>query len=295
MQNAHDIHYRPLRRIDDLHQVVDLQHLVWGEEAEAIVPLNMLYSLAANGNPIIGAFDGQLLVGFSLAFFGLDLQGADRPAMSNLKLASKRLAVHPDYRSAGIGYQLKLEQKAFADQQGVSLITWTFNPLVSRNAYLNLHKLGAMGRQFIPDYFGDIFGQTDSLGYSDRLICEWWLRSNRVQERLHGSRPALTAEQYVLGNAQLINPIQIGLNDLLMPYEGEAILGENHLLLVEIPSDINNFSLDPSLAKSWREHIRSVFEQTFAAGYIVTDFLYEVYEGRQRSLYVMGFDGGVTP
>jgi predicted GNAT superfamily acetyltransferase len=124
----HDLSYRLLREVDDLRQVVNLQRLVWGDDPEAQVPLNVLYSLAVNGSPIIGAFDGDLLVGFSLAFFSLDHQDSSRPAIANLKLASKRLAVHPDYRSSGIGFELKIEQKAFANQQGVRLITWTFDP-----------------------------------------------------------------------------------------------------------------------------------------------------------------------
>src|SRR5688572_2152408 len=102
-----DISYRLLYNAAELRQVVDLQHLIWGDTPEVVVPVNMLFSLAHNGCPIIGAFAGEMLVGFSIAFFGTAIPDSSRPALANLKLASKRLGVHPDYRSSGIGLALK--------------------------------------------------------------------------------------------------------------------------------------------------------------------------------------------
>jgi predicted GNAT superfamily acetyltransferase len=291
METVNDITYRLLRRGDDLHQVLDLQRLVWSDNPETLVPLHMLYSLVTNGCPLIGAFDEGLLVGFSLAFIAIDVQDSSRPAAANLKLASKRLAVHPDYRSSGIGYRLKLEQKQYAHQQGIRLITWTFDPLISRNAYFHVRKLGGIARYFYRDFYDQAPGQVDAIGSSDRMICEWWITSNRVEERLHGTRRDLMLEQYLSGGAPIINPSVEGANGLLMPSEGEVILDDQSLLLVEIPPDTSRFFDDPSLAKSWRNHTRAAFGLTFGAGYIVTDFLHEEYEGRARSFYVMGFDG----
>jgi predicted GNAT superfamily acetyltransferase len=253
--------------------------------------MHMLYSLALNGSPLIGAFDGGMMVGFSIAFIAIDMQESSRPAASNLKLASKRLAVHPDYRSSGSGYRLKLQQKEFAHQQGIRLITWTFDPLNSRNAYFHTRKLGGIARQFYKDYYGQAPGQVDAFGSTDRMICEWWITSNRVEERLHGNRRELKLAQYLSGGAPILNPSIEGAHGLLMPCEGEVELGDNSLLLVEIPPDTSQFFDDPSLAKSWRNHTRAAFGLTFGAGYIVTDFLHEEYEGRPRSFYVMGFDG----
>jgi predicted GNAT superfamily acetyltransferase len=291
MDTVNDITYKLLRSRDDLQQVLGLQKLVWSESPDAQVPLHMLYSLTANGSPLIGAFDEGLLVGFSLGFIAIDVQDSSRPAAANLKLAGKRLAVHPDYRSTGIGYRLKLEQKAFAHQQGIRLITWTFDPLISRNAYFHIRKLGGIARYFREDYYDQAPGQVDAIGSSDRMICEWWITSNRVEERLHGKRRDLMLEQYLSGGAPILNPSIDGANGLLMPCEREVTLGDHVLLLVEIPPDTSQFFDDPSLAKSWRNHTRAAFGLTFGAGYIVTDFLHEEYEGRPRSFYVMGFDG----
>jgi len=283
--------YRPLHDAEDMRQAVELQKMVWGDDPEGVVPVHMLYSLADNGNPILGAFDGALLVGFSLAFLGTDVS-SNRPAMANLKLASKRLAVHPDYRSSGIGFRLKLAQKEFADKQGIRLITWTFDPLISRNAYFHIHKLGAIARRFKADYFGQIVGQVDAIGTSDRLVCEWWLTSNRVEERLFGKRPPLTVQQYVEASAGIINPTVVGAKNLLMPFEGEVELDTSyHMLLAEIPADTNLFWGDPSLTMSWRHHTRAVFDLIFGAGYVATDFLRQEYQGRERGFYLMSYDG----
>lgn len=289
MQSSDDITYRLLRTTDELRGVVELQKLVWGENPEGIVPLNMLFSLASNGCPIIGAFAGELLVGFSLAFFGIYVPDSPRPAAANLKLASKRLAVHPDYRSSGIGYRLKLEQKQFANQQGIRLITWTFDPLISRNAHLHIRRLGGLVREYHVDYYDQIWGQMDAIGASDRMMCEWWITSRRVEERLYGTRRSLGLAQYLDAGTPLLNPTSVGSGGEAMPFEGTITLTQRNLVLVEIPPEMPS---DPTLLRHWREHSRAVFKHVFAAGYIVTDFLHEEYEGRERSFYVMGFDGG---
>lgn len=287
------IEYRLIRQPDDLHQVVELQKLVhgWGHESDALISFHMLVSLMRSGAPIIGAFDGELLVGFSIGFFGLHNIHSERPALANLKIASKRMGVHPDYRNSGIGLQLKREQRHFAKQQGIELVTWTFDPLKSRNAHLYIRKLGGMVRQYVQDYYGTNHEMTDITGHSDRFVCEWWINSRRVEERLNGNRPNLTLRQYLEGGVEILNPT-VGRSDgLSEPYSGSVTVGGTSMLLVEIPADENDLSRYETLEKIWRSHARLVLEAVFETGYIVTDFLHEEYEGRQRSFYLMGFDG----
>lgn len=289
--SATKIDYRLLRDVKSLRQVADLQVMIWGDDPAAHIPLHMLLSLANNGSPIIGAFDHDLMVGFSVGFFGLALPNNDRPAMANIKIASKRMAVHPDYRGNGIGYQLKLEQLNFANEQGVRLITWTFDPLISRNAYLYIHKVGAIVRAFVRDFYADAPGQIDSITQTDRCFCEWWVTSNRVEERINGTRPPLTLDAYLSGNAPILNPTTVDADGIPQPYMGSIELPDSSLVLIEIPERKEHLSQNDELGQIWRDHSRFVFALAFQNGYVATDFLHETYEGRERSFYVMGFDG----
>jgi predicted GNAT superfamily acetyltransferase len=88
-----------------------------------------------------------------------------------------------------------------------------------------------------------------------------------------------------------VNPSKTTPDGKVVPGEGSFVFGENHLLMVEIPSDYDACFADPAIAQSWRDHTRIVFGEVFRAGYIATDFLHEEYEGRMRAFYVFGFDG----
>lgn len=287
-----EITYRLLDQVADLQQVVALQKLIWGEDPNNNIPLHMLHSLSMAGCPLIGAFHEDHLVGFSAALFGLESRHSERPAIVNLKLASKRLAVHPDYRSSGIARQMKIEQYHFAKKQGIQHISWTFDPLLSRNAHLYIRRLGGMVRQFYVDYYQGYLGQLDTIGGTDRMICDWWINTKRVEERLFGHRKALGIKQYLEANAPIVNPVIFDPNLHPLPPEGSIDLGEHSLLLVEIPSDLGPLRQNEALAHSWREHSRAIFDALFGYGYIVTDFLHEDHEGHRRSFYVFGLDKG---
>ena len=105
---------------------------------------------------MIGAWDDDKLVGFVLGFLGTDEGDPNRPAMTRLKHCSHMLAVLPDYRDKGVGYQLKIAQYHAVNQQAVRLITWTFDPVESRNANLNIARLGAISRTYKRDNYGEM-------------------------------------------------------------------------------------------------------------------------------------------
>jgi predicted GNAT superfamily acetyltransferase len=287
-----EISYRAIQNMADLRQVFQLQQLIWGENSQSLIPPHELYSLVTAGCPLIGAFERDLLVGFSVGFFGLAHLNSSRPAMANLKLASKRMAVHPDYRSQGIALHLKTEQYHFAKSQGLQLITWTFDPLISRNAYLYLHKLGAVVTQFVPDYYDDLMGQLNAIPGTDRMICEWWVGSKRAEERLFGQRKSLSLHDYLLGGLPIVNLPLYNEHGQPIPTERPLPLGQHAILLMEIPSQNDLLAQFPELGIAWREHTRHTFDQLFGAGYIVTDFLHDLYEHRQRSFYVFSYEGG---
>jgi predicted GNAT superfamily acetyltransferase len=157
----------------------------------------------------------------------------------------------------------------------MGLMTWTFDPLESRNARLNFHKLGAICRTYLRDLYGDMRDTLNAGLPSDRFQVEWHIASAHVAERLsdkwHG--PSLSALQ--AEGAPVLNRIRAGGGDLpepsqrLFPIRGERVL-------VQIPARFQTIkSLDLGLALAWREHTRGLFEDAFAAGYVVIDLLFE--------------------
>ncbi|MBL8145495.1 MAG: GNAT family N-acetyltransferase, partial [Anaerolineae bacterium] len=137
-----EITIRPLVRLDELRAMVELQHTYWGDDGESVVPAQMLFSLTSHGGHVLAAFDDGQPVGMLIGFIGTDSEVTDRPAMANLQLVSKRMVVLPDHRGSGIGFRLKQAQRDLAMQQGLRLVTWTFDPVMALNAHLNIRKLG---------------------------------------------------------------------------------------------------------------------------------------------------------
>ena len=126
-----------------------LQSEVWNLPDVEIVPLHVLVTAAKNGGLLLGAFDGDRLAGFVFGFPGLTADG-------RLKHCSHMAGVHPDYRDQNLGYRLKLAQREVVLSQGIDLITWTFDPLEARNAWLNFHKLGAVCNTYLRNVYGDM-------------------------------------------------------------------------------------------------------------------------------------------
>ncbi len=279
---------RPLKTLEELQAVEALQRLVW-DDPTTVIYQHMLISLARNGGSILGALQGDQLIGFIISYLGLEAPESERPAMANLKLVSQRMAVRPEYRGMGVGYELKLAQRSLAIGLGIRLITWTFDPLLSRNAHLNIRKLGAIGQVYYRDYYGSDTSALVKLHSSDRLLAEWWVTSNRVEQRINGRRASLTLQQYLEGNANILNPTTVNTQGLPVPAEHTDQL-HSTLALVEIPTDYDAIvSCDPDLARAWRAHSREVLEQLLNDGYAVTDFIHGTYEGRERSFYVLSY------
>ncbi|RMF77478.1 MAG: GNAT family N-acetyltransferase [Chloroflexi bacterium] len=285
-----EIEYRPLHTLDEMRVVVQLQRTYWGEDTEAAIPAHMLLSLANHGGHVIGALDDTKLIGAVIGFIGTSTRAedSDRPAMTNLQLVSKRMVVLPEYRNQGVGYHLKLEQRKQAIKQGIRLITWTFDPLLAANAYFNIRKLGAITHVYYENYYGTTeSGGLTTLGSSDRLLVEWWVTNQRVKERINGDRSNLNLRHYLEANTTILNPTTVRTGGI--PWPPETIeLSSSTFALLEIPSDYRAIvHTDESLAQAWRLHIRGAFLTLLSRGYLVTDFVHEEYEGRDRAFYLL--------
>jgi predicted GNAT superfamily acetyltransferase len=278
---------RPLDTMQDVNQVEELQLRVWPGSERDVVPGHILITLAHNGATLLGAFDGDRLVGFVLGFLGLDSDTPERVAMARLKHCSHMLGVDPAYQDHGIGMALKLAQRREVEEQGIRLITWTYDPLQSRNAHLNIRRLGGIARTYLANAYGEMRDELNQGVSSDRFLLEWWITSPRVVARIDRSRAPLDLANFLAAGAQKVNPAVLRHDDLLEPADSLQPM-EGNLLLVEIPGDFDRIrQRDIGLAAAWREHTRHIFESGFEQGYMATDFVHLGEEKYPRSYYLL--------
>ena len=280
-----------LVEIEDFRATGELQRLIWPGSDIEVVPLHMLLTVARNGGLVLGAWDDDKLVGFLFGFLGTDDASSKRVAAARLKHASHQLGVHPNYRDRHIGSQLKLAQREAVLEDGVRLATWTYDPLETRNANLNLRKLGGIVRRYKRDYYGEMGDELNAGLPSDRFIVEWWLTSNRVKERVSGNRKPVTFEQYMEADLPIINSPAIDEKGFLNPTEYVFETVDKMLLLVQVPVNFQQIKAeDPELARKWRLHSRSVFEGTIGAGFIITDYIHKPdYDTGSAGFYVLSY------
>jgi len=279
----------PITTTERFHECEEVQKAVWGMQERDIVPLHLLVTAQKNGGLVLGAFDKRgRMVGFVFGFLGArepDEEG--EPLSKRLKHCSHMMGVLAEYRGQGIGYQLKLAQREWVLRQGLELITWTYDPLESMNAALNIGKLGCICRRYLREVYGEMREALNVGLPSDRFLAEWWLTSQRVVERLERGWRRRSLEEVLQAGGQVLNPAVVREDGLVEPLEA-ACSPQSPLVLVEIPGHIQGIkAVDMALARRWRLHTRQVFEECFAAGYTVTDFVSEVREGRRRSYYVL--------
>ncbi|MCG3206668.1 MAG: hypothetical protein FOGNACKC_00267 [Anaerolineae bacterium] len=250
------ISIRTPQTIAEFDWVEQLQAEIWGSREDA-VPSHLLLTLAKESGIVHVMLDGETPIGFSFGFLSRTESGL-------LKLASHQAGVRAAYRGQGLGYQLKLAQREAALALGLKLITWTFDPLQSANARLNLHKLGAVCRTYYRNLYGDMADLLNEGLPSDRFRVDWWLESGHVAARLAGEdSPAEPALPAVPRFSPPANPAAF-----LESLAGPACL-------VEIPANLPQLKTDdPALARRWRLDTRQIFETLFARGYTAIDLLH---------------------
>jgi len=174
---------RTCTAVAEFEQMVELQLRVWGYSERDAVPTIMFVVAARTGGQVIGAFDGEQMVGFALAYPGLH---DGKPYMH-----SHMAAVLPAYRDLGIGRELKLAQRADALARGIARIEWTFDPLQTKNAYFNICRLGVIIRRYLLDVYGSTSSPLHGGLPTDRLLAEWHLESDHVANVLAGRPPMI--------------------------------------------------------------------------------------------------------
>ncbi|MFD3485074.1 GNAT family N-acetyltransferase [Streptomyces sp. NPDC058665] len=249
---------RELARHDELEAVSRLYDTIWHPDpSKPLMTTELLRALSKSGNYVTGAYDGDELVGASVAFFGAPRDGC---LYSHIAGVSARMRGH------NVGYVLKLHQRAWALQHGASTICWTFDPLVRRNAYFNLVKLAASPAEYLPDFYGGMHDAINGGDESDRLLVRWDLTAPRVVAASagHGTLFDVAAER-AAGAAVALDVSQAG-----RPVSGPR---DAETLLVSVPSDIEALrTQDPQAAKDWRQALREVLGGLLDDGARVTGF-----------------------
>ncbi len=279
-----DFTIRLIESPEEMRLVEELQRDVWPGSETDVVPLHMLITAVHNGGIVLGAFSGEKIAGFVFGFAGLE----ETPDGPRLKHCSHMMGIHPDHRSGGIGFALKRAQWQMVRHQGLDHITWTYDPLLSRNAYLNIAKLGAVCTTYRRSEYGEMRDGLNAGLPSDRFQVDWWINTRRVESRL-GKRPRPTLKMTHIARSGLRPFYALHHAEDGLPRPPEQVPPfEDRLLLAEIPGDFLDLkSRDFSLARDWRFFTRELFETAFKADYIVTDFIHDQNDGSPRGLYVL--------
>ncbi len=251
---------RPLGTSEDYAQCVELQRDTWGRDFAEIVPPALLQVSQKVGGVAAGAFDeGDRLIGF---VYGVS--GIKRGRLSHW---SHMLAVRPEWSGVGVGTRLKLHQRQTLLGLGIGVAYWTFDPLVARNAHLNLNRLGAGIIEYTPNMYGDTGSDLHSGLGTDRFLVAWELDAPQVERALAGTLPT---------TAPLTSELQaIQLDDEGTPTIPTDIeLPETDPVLIAVPADIHAVKTEsPELAWRWRELTRRALQWYLARQYRVQGFI----------------------
>ena len=163
---------RKCEGIEEFQRCVELQRIIWGEVDLEVEPVTLFVVASHTGGQVLGAFDGERLVGFTLAVAGFK--------DNTVFLHSHMTGLLAEYRDRKVGRMLKLFQREEALGRGIRLVVWTFDPLEIRNAHFNLNRLGAIARKYLPNLYGLTTSPMHRGLPTDRLVAEWQLDSPRV-------------------------------------------------------------------------------------------------------------------
>lgn len=252
---------RELGEISEFELVTDLFDGIWKPDpANTPANVELMVALSHSGNYVAGAFQGEELVGASVGFLA----------------APPGTALHSHVTGTvvgrGIGFALKLHQRAWALSRGLTRITWSYDPLVRRNAYFNIAKLGARPERYLPSFYGQMADAINAGDESDRLLAVWRLADPHAVAACSGKvKPPPVPVDAVVALSAEANLPAVGRTD-------------GRVLLVQTPSDIETLRrTDPGSALAWRRAVREVLGGLLDEGARVTGFTAEGHYILERS------------
>jgi len=242
-----------LSELADLRRLAELFVVVWGRPGEPPISSDILKALAHSGNYVAGAFLDGRLIGGLVGWLGRD-------PSEHLHMHSHILGVLPGSEAHGLGFELKQHQRRWCLARGVTSMEWTTDPLVRRNAYFNLTKLGAVAPRYLVDFYGEMRDGINAGDESDRLLIRWELDSRQAEAAAAGDAPdpdlATAGGETILSAGADQEPI--------------AATSSARVLLCQTRADIVALRRSaPALARGWRIALRNALGGSLSAGYII--------------------------
>lgn len=249
---------RELTELEDLRQLAGLFAEIWGRAGEPSVDSDILKALSYSGNYVSGAYQDGRLTGGLVGWIG-------GVPPHELHMHSHILGVVAGSDARGLGFELKQHQRRWCLAREIGVMEWTTDPLVRRNVYFNLAKLGASATHYLVNFYGEMADGLNAGEESDRLLIRWRLGSREAEEAAAGRAPVLETDRLIAAGA---SPV------LSVGDSGEPVAappGDARALLCQVPEDIVALRhADPSLARSWRLALRSALTGALAGGYAIT-------------------------
>jgi len=273
--DVHGFRFRKLEKPEEFRQVLDVHKAVWGDEG---VPTTLQRALQDNGGLVLGAFADIHLAGFAISVLGWD--------GTTLYQYSHATAVRPEYQNHHLGFRLKAFQRDEVLKLGLPEIRWTFDPLQSRNARLNVRLLGGVPDRYYIHYYGQMPDQLNRDLETDRVRLRWEIATPRVEERLAGTVPTPEEDLDRWKRSTPIVETDVGEKGLRVP--SAVTEPEGALAHLEIPFDLATVrEHEPSALRSWRHAVRDGFRAAFDVGYRVDDFAVVTAGHERRSFYFL--------
>ena len=258
---------REVSSVADLSAVRQVFDTVWNADpANPAATVELLRAYAHTGQYVVLAQDagsGELLAA-SVAFLGAPIGRA---------LHSNITGVLPAGLGRSLGFAIKLHQRAWALGRGLDLVTWTFDPLIRRNAWFNLAKLGARPVEYLDEFYGPMDDAINAGDASDRLYVSWPLDDPRVAAAAAGQAQVVDVDALRRKGSRVLLSIGEG---GLAPVVGDAAVASEagpQTALVQVPPDIEALrGQDPALASAWRSAVRQTLGGAMRAGWQVSGF-----------------------
>ncbi|MDP8002765.1 MAG: hypothetical protein ACP5I6_02070 [Caldisphaera sp.] len=254
---------RKIYDVRDLEKIVEIEKSAWGmPDYKETTPVHVLKAINENGGLIIGAYDKETMIGFSMGW----IVGCGESQY----FYSHMTGVLEDKKYKNIGYQLKLYQREEVLKMGIKVIKWTFDPLQGLNLNFNLEKLGAIARIYKENYYGNIRDSINEGLDTDRFEAEWYISSNYVLNKLRSALKTPSIEELTKKDINIALDRSIESN-IEIPIRKNFDLKK--IILIAIPREISKIkNFDKNIANLWRSYTREAYKFYLSNGYIAVGF-----------------------